>query len=260
MKTTSFLEGEGGATVAWDTVSNEVVDVPNAANVMAIQGKWQEIPRVPINDFSYLKSSDVPLPLQRKITLFSEDLDTVVAPYQAKYVVAPETPENFTDALAVDMIGYGDWVHRESSGSISSITPSYKSLTDDIASDELVACYNFLDPEAVTQPSGTLYGLNNAAEGSPRMDGKLVGYSPSFVFPSGVGTAYMGGTIFDEEAKYGTEWSGIKGSYVSLPNITKGYETFGTPYRGSKPLDNIFMVPVALASISGRTYLHLQML
>jgi len=240
MKTTSFLEGEGGATVAWDTVSNEVVDVPDAANVIAIQGKWQEIPRVPINDFSYLKSSDVPLPLQRKITLFSEDLDTVVAPYQAKYVVAPETPENFTDALAVDMIGYGDWVHRESSGSISSITPSYKSLTDDIASDELVACYNFLDPEAVTQPSGTLYGLNNAAEGSPRMDGKLVGYSPSFVFPSGVGTAYMGGTIFDEEAKYGTEWSGIKGSYVSLPNITKGYETFETPYRGSKPLDNIF--------------------
>ena len=240
MKTVSFLKGEGGAIVAWDTKTNTVVDVPDEANIIAIQGNWEEIPRVPINNFSYLKNTDVPLGIQRKITLFSEDLDTIIAPYQAKYVVAPAAQENFTEALSVDMIGYGDWVHRESSLSISSVTPSYKSLTDDIVSDNLLSCYNFLDPEAVTQPSGTLYGLNNAAEGSPRLDAKLVGYSRSFVFPSGVGTAYMGGTLFDEEAKYGSIWDNVKGSYARLPNITKGYEEFRTPYNGSKSLDNLF--------------------
>jgi hypothetical protein len=46
--------------------------------------------------------------------------------------------------------------------------------------------------------------------------------------------------MFDEEAKLGSEWADIKGSYVRLPNITKGYETFGTTYQGSKPIDNIF--------------------
>tara|TARA_R110000824_G_scaffold9681_5_gene42988 strand:+ start:190 stop:3360 length:3171 start_codon:yes stop_codon:yes gene_type:complete len=240
MKTISFLRGEGGQVVAWDTSANSVVDIPNAANIIGVQGQWDEIPRIPLNNFSYLKSSDIPLAVQRKLTLFSEDLDTIIAPYQARYVVAPDAPDNFTEALAVDMIGYGDWVHRESSGSISSITPSYKSLTDDIVSDNLIGCYNFLDPEAVTQPSGTLYGLNNAAEGSPRLDGKLVGYSPSFVFPSGVGTAYMGGTLFDEEAKLDSSWEDVKGSYVRLPNITKEYEEFRTPYNGSKELDNLF--------------------
>jgi len=240
MKSISFLKGEGGAVVAWNTTTNSIDDIPNSNNIIAIQGNWKEIPRIPINNFSYLRSEDVPLGVQRKLTLFSEDLDTIIAPYQAQYVVAPDSPENFTDALAVDMIGYGDWVHRESSGSISSITPSYKSLTDDIVSDELLGCYNFLDPQALTQPSGTLYGLNNAAEGSPRLDAKLVGYNQSFVFPSGVGTAYLAGTIFDEEAKYGTNWADVKGSYVRLPNITKGYEDFSTPYNGSKSLDNLF--------------------
>ena len=240
IKSLSFINTESGQTFAWNKAENRIVDTPLPDNILAVQGSWTEIPRVPINDFSYLQNSDIPLGIQRKITLFSEDLDAVVAPFQARYVVAPDTPDNFTEQLAVDMIGYGDWVHRESSGSFSSTTPMYKSLTDDIVSDDLLICYNFLDPEAVTQPSGNVYALNNAAEGSPRMDGKLVAYEKSFVFPSGVGTAFMGGTLFNVEGKYDSSWETQYGSYVRLPNITKDYVEFDTPNNGSKELDNLF--------------------
>lgn len=240
-KSVSFLELESGQTLLYDTKTNAVVDNQRLANILAKQGNWTQIPRVPINDFSYLKETDIPLQVQKKITLFSEDLDTIIAPFQARYVVAPpNVPNTSVESLAVDMIGYGDWVHRETSGSLSATTPLYKSLTDDIVSEDLLICYNFLDPDAITEPSGTLYALNNAAEGSTRLDAKLVGYDKSFVFPSGVGQAYMGGTIFNERASMNGLWEDVKGSYVRLPNITKDYVKFNTPFRGSNPLDNLF--------------------
>ena len=243
LKSETFYTLEGGQTVYYNTKTRLVTDVENIANILAKVGTWRQIPRIPINDFSYLKQSDIPLNVQKRITLFSEDLDTVIAPFQARYVVAPsDKPPTAVDSLAVDLIGYGDWVHRETSGSLSAITPLYKSLTDDIESKDLLICYNFLDPDAVTEPSGILYALNNAAEGSNRLDGKLVGYDRSFVFPSGVGQAYFGGTIFNEFASQSPLWEDIKGSYVRLPNSTKDYANLSPniPFRGTRPLDNLF--------------------
>ena len=243
LKSLTFYTLEGGQTVPWNTKSKSVVDVDLPENILGKVGSWKEIPRIPINDFSYLKQSDIPLNTQKNITLFSEDLDSVIAPFQARYVVAPtDIPARSVASLAVDPIGLGDWTHRQTSGSLSATTPLYKSLTDDIVSKDLLVCYNFLDPDAVTQPSGTLYALNNAAEGSNRLDGKLVGYDKSFIFPSGVGQAYFGGTIFDEEASQNPLWADIKGSYARMPNSTKDYNTLqpNLPFRGVRPLDNLF--------------------
>ena len=243
IKSFTLFSLEGGQTVLYNTKTKSVVERPGLENILAKVGHWVEIPRIPINDFSYLRQSDIPLTTQKNITLFSEDLDTIIAPYQAKYVVAPtDSPPSMVDSLAVDMVGLGDWTHRETSGSLSSITPLYKSLTDDIISTDLLVCYNFLDPDAITQPSGTLYALNNAAEGSTRLDGKLVGYDRSFVFPSGVGQAYFGGTIFDEQTSMNSTWQDIKGSYVRLPNSTKNYNVLSPniPFNGVRPLDNLF--------------------
>ena len=247
LKSVYFATLEGGQTVAWDRNTSEIVDVPNREAIVAQTGMWEEIPRIPINDFSYLKEADVPLPLQKKLTLFSEDLDTIIAPYQAKYVVAPQSlPENFTDKLSVDMIGYGDWVHREggysgiSSTSLSAQGPLFKSLTDDIVADQLLTCYNFLDPAAVTQASSNIYALNNAAEGSTRLDAKLVGHNRNFVYPKGVGTAFLGGTIVDGRATMDQTWEEVYGSYVRLPNNAKDYAEYKLPYNGSKELDNLF--------------------
>ena len=243
LQSSTFFTLEGGQTVLFNTQFNKVVDTPDDPNILGKVGTWKEIPRIPINDFSYLKQSDIPLASQKNVTLFSEDLDTIIAPYQAKYVIAPMgQPSRSIESLAVDPIGLGDWTHRQTSGSLSATTPLYKSLTDDIVSDNLVVCYNFLDPEAITQPSGNVYALNNAAEGSNRLDGKLVGFDPSLVFPSGVGQAYLRGTIFDERASQGVDWADIKGSYVRMPNSTKDYSllTPNVPYRGAAPLDNLF--------------------
>ena len=243
IKTINLYQLDGGQTVAYNTQTKKVVDEVESQNILAKVGFWKEIPRIPINDFSYLKQSDIPLQTQKQLTLFSEDLDTIIAPYQAKYVIGPtDMPPTSVDSLAVDPIGFGDWVHRETSGSLSATTPLYKSLTDDIISEDLLVCYNFLDPNAVTEPSGTLYALNNAAEGSNRLDGKLVGYDKSFVFPSGVGQAYFGGTIFDERGQRSALWADVKGSYVRLPNSTKDYNVLqpNIPYNGARPLDNLF--------------------
>mgnify|MGYP003108432815 FL=1 len=243
IKTINLYQLDGGQTVAYNTKTKKVVDEVESQNILAKVGFWKEIPRIPINDFSYLKQSDIPLQTQKQLTLFSEDLDTIIAPYQAKYVIGPtDMPPTSVDSLAVDPIGFGDWVHRETSGSLSATTPLYKSLTDDIISEDLLVCYNFLDPNAVTEPSGTLYALNNAAEGSNRLDGKLVGYDKSFVFPSGVGQAYFGGTIFDERGQRSALWADVKGSYVRLPNSTKDYNVLkpNIPYNGARPLDNLF--------------------
>ena len=243
IKTINLYQLDGGQTVAYNTKTKKVVDEVESPNILAKVGFWKEIPRIPINDFSYLKQSDIPLQTQKQLTLFSEDLDTIIAPYQAKYVIGPtDMPPTSVDSLAVDPKGLGDWVHRETSGSLSATTPLYKSLTDDIISEDLLVCYNFLDPDAVTEPSGTLYALNNAAEGSNRLDGKLVGYDKSFVFPSGVGQAYFGGTIFDERGQRSALWADVKGSYVRLPNSTKDYNVLqpNIPYNGARPLDNLF--------------------
>ena len=231
---------EGGQKVSFNTATGEVVNEPNIKNIIAVEGIWNQIPRIPINDFSYLRESDVPFVAQKKLTLFSEDLDTVVAPHQPRYVVAPNKPENTITSLEVEPIGFGDWVHRETSGSLSATQPLVKSLTTDIVANDLLICYNFLDPEAVTEPSGTLFALNNAAEGSPRFDAKLVGYNKSFVFPSGVGIPFFGGTIFDERSKFDVSWDNVKGSYARLPNTTKEYQTYNTYYRGLQDLENLF--------------------
>ena len=243
IKSVSFYELEGGQTVPFNTQTKQVVSTKLPDNILAKVGTWKQIPRIPINDFSYLKQSDIPLSVQKNITLFSEDLDSVIAPYQARYVVAPTNrPTRSVESLAVDPIGLGDWTHRETSGSLSATTPLYKSLTDDIVSDGLLICYNFLDPDAITQPSGVTYALNNAAEGSTRLDAKLVGWDKSLVFPSGVGQAYLAGTIFDEQATHNPLWANVSGSYVRLPNSTKDYNSLqpNIPYNGVRPLDNLF--------------------
>ena len=240
---TRIINLEGGEQVSYNLATNEVINTPNADNIIAVGGVWNEIPRIPVNDFSYLKETDISLPLQRNLTLFSEDLEGVVAPYQPRYVVAPNKPENVIGALEVESIGFGDWVHRETSGSLSATQPLVKSLTSDIISNDLLLCYNFLDPEAVTQPSGSLYALNNAAEGSVRFDGKLVAYSETFLFPSGVAIPYFGGTIFNERAKQDVTWDDVKGSYARLPNSSREYQTYRTYYRGLQELENLFYSP-----------------
>lgn len=219
----------------------------NTSGIEVSEGGFSPIPRIPINDFSFFRGSGLSpkVDYQKKITLFSEDLDEVVFPHQPRFVVSPGQPFSFVKSLAVDEIGLGDWTHSEGPSalgarSFSSTQPIIKSITDDIVTDELLLCYNFLRADDVVQPSATSYTLNNAAEGSTRLNAKLVGWDTNFVFPSGTGIAYMGGTVLDAQTKWGTNYSQIKGSYAQLPNSFTNYMATYNPFNGSRKLDNLF--------------------
>jgi len=211
------------------------------------KGGFSPIPRIPINDFSFFRGSGLnpKVDFQKKVTLFSEDLDEVVFPHQPRFVVSPGKPFSFINALAVDKIGLGDWVHSEGPSAInarahSATQPVVKSITDDIVTDNLLICYNFLRADDVVQASSTTRTLNNAAEGSTRLDAKLVAYDTNHIFPSGTGIAYMTGTVLDAQSKWGSGYTQIKGSYAQLPNSFTDYLNRGLPYNGSRKLDNLF--------------------
>lgn len=238
---TTLVTLSTGQKFYWDQSTNSLVDGPGDNVVVGIAGSYQQIPRIPVNDFSYLKAEVVPVDVQRKLTLFSEDLDDVVLPYKPSYVVSPAKPEAFKNDLYVDVPSVADFVHRTASGvDVSASEPLVKSLTDNIVTDDLFVCYNFLDPDAVVSPSSNDFFQNNVVEGSTRLDGKLVAYDQSFLFPSGVGIPYFGGTLFDSNGKYNTLFADVKGSYVRLPNVAKDYEETGRAYKGSRTLDNLF--------------------
>ena len=60
---------------------------------------------VPINDYSYLRHSGLTPTLiqQKKITLFSEDLDATVYPLTPKFLVLPEPPFTFVSKFSLDI-------------------------------------------------------------------------------------------------------------------------------------------------------------
>lgn len=236
----SFMSLIGGEKFFFNQNTNSIVEAGDDNTVVATAGSWEEIPRIPVNDFSFLKYEYIPIEYQRKLTLFSEDLEDVILPYQPSYVVSPNKPASFKNSIYVDQPAIADWVHRTaSSTSVSDAGAITKSLTDNIVTEDLILCYNFLDPGAVISPSSNDFFLNNASEGSTRLDGKMVAYDKSFMFPSGVGIPYLGGTLFDSQGKYSTLFTSVKGSYVRLPNIAKDFETTNKPYRGVKDLENI---------------------
>jgi len=238
---TDLFTLENGQRFFWDTNLKKVVEEPGQDVVIARGGYYEQIPRIPVNDFSYLQSEFIPVGYQRKLTLFSEDLDDVVLPYQPSYVVSPVKPRAFKNDLYVDPPSVADFLHRTANTSVSAnYDPLVKSLTDNITTDGLLLCYNFLDAGAVTSPSSNEFFQNNYAEGSTRLDGKIVSYDKAFAFPSGVGIPYFGGTLFDAEGKYNTLFTQVRGSYVRLPNIAKDYQDTEQAYTGSRNLDNLF--------------------
>jgi hypothetical protein len=235
-----FITTQSGDSVMYDTSTNTIVDDAKVTNVLARIGSWSQIPRIPVNDFSYLKGSTVDIEFQKNITLFSEDLEDIILPFRPRYVVGINKPVTTSQGLNVDPPAVADWVHPPSGTSVSASPPLMKSLTDNIVTNDLVLCYNFLDPGSITAPSSSTYALNNAAEGSPRMDGKFVSFDKSFSFPSGVGIAYLGGVLYDTQEKHNALFPSTKGSFVRLPTSTKDIDEKKFPTSGVKSLENLF--------------------
>lgn len=185
---------------------------------------------IPINDFSYLKGTGLipTIDSQRKTLLQSGDVRDVILPIKPKFVKTLKQNTLYISDFAITKDGIGSFLHTSGTTHVSSVVPFIKSITDDITYDGLVLLYNFLDGK-ITSPSGTEYDLTNEAKTSIGLNGKLVSPTITQVFPSGLGLAYFGGTLYDPEQSENPEpWYDNldKGSYVRVPNNIKDGELF----------------------------------
>ena len=208
------------------------------------------IPRIPINDFSYLKELGLipELESQNQVMLHSSDLDDTTAPIVpvfleqgpgAKYDAIPE--------LSLPPYGTADFVNTSgstgasavASATLSGIAPYLRTLDDSIVTDSLVVCYNFLESKAPTTPDSDEYEVKNYVDRGYPLNAKMVGAASS-IFVSGISIPYLTGSIYRPGEKYGVRYSHIdSGSYVRLPNNYRK----NVPYPASQPLDDLMYNP-----------------
>lgn len=209
-------------------------------------GTETRIERIPVNDFSFLQETgtNVSVEQQKNITLFSEDLDDVILPIEPKFLVSPPgSAPAIIPSFNVDIGGKGSWVnmaegYQYTDEAYSSTTAYVKSITDEIVTDGLLVCYNFLDKE-ISNPSSVSFKVDNVAEGSTKLNAMLVAHDAKDVFLSGLGIPFLRGTQWDRRGKYGISFKPMKGSYVRLPNNIQG----GDYNKNTIELDNLFSSP-----------------
>jgi hypothetical protein len=140
--------------------------------------------------------------------------------------------------MSIAPIGVTDWVTTSGNTVLSGTVPFLRTLDSSIVQDDLVTCYNFLEPSAVVAPSSTTFGVRNYVDGGFPLNAKMVGTSASSIFVSGVTIPYLTGSLYNINQKYGARYNWLDastGSYVRLPNNWRE----GRVYPASQPLDNL---------------------
>lgn len=170
---------------------------------------------IPINDFTYLSSVNMPVALetQRKLVFNQGEVSGVVLPIQPKFVTSNVSQGAVAmDHLVVPLVGKGSIIagsdYDETSG-------TFLSLTDRIETEGLEVIYNFLESNISTKHQSGKFAALNMAEHNRYGDGDFVGESPADVFPSGLGFPLLKGV--NTFSAVG-EVSSV-GSYIAIPDI-----------------------------------------
>ena len=218
----------------WTIIGGNIAIIKGASVLV-----YDIIPRIPVNNFSFLNGTGIQptIDTQKRGIMQSADVADIIRPYKVAYTISDKRQTIFLKDFTVAPPGTGDFVHVSGDGNVSGVEPFVKSLTDNIVMDGLEICYNFLKG-VVTHPSSTSYNLDNEADSSPALNGKLVAVAASSVFTSGVGIPFLRGTLYNAEVSEGVEpWYADvpKGAYVRLPNNIKN----GALNRGSIKIDDI---------------------
>ena len=199
------------------------------------------IPRIPINDFSYLKEIGlIPgLAPQKNTMLHSSDLDETTAPLSPIFLEhGAGEPIQAIPEMSISPMGVTDWVNTSGDTSVSGTIPFLRTLDSSIVKDNLIVCYNFLEPSAVVAPSSTVFAVRNYVDNGWPLNAKMVGSSASSIFVSGVTIPYLTGSLYNINQKYGLRYSWLDastGSYVRLPNNWRD----GRLYPASQKLDSL---------------------
>lgn len=170
---------------------------------------------VPINDFSYLKDINLKVDLkkQRDLVVDQGEVSGIVLPFMPKFVES-DSSNNSVMLTPVELTEIGVGTMTEVYAVSSTIKPVL-SLHDPVHTDNLVAIYNFINPDVVT-PGSTKYNLTNC-NSHPEENAQLVGTSTNKVFDKGLGFARLDGIVrygYDEDT--GLPQVSSVGSYVKL--------------------------------------------
>ncbi len=147
--------------------------------------------QIPVNDFSFLSSVAVNIPVdkQKELSFDSGEVSGVVLPIKPKFVRNYGTESNsLLSPVVIPPVGLGSIVFNPS---INDQAAPAVSLTDSVTTSGLFAIYNFLKGSTVS-PSSTLYNTTNPAQPSSDLDGQLVGIAQN-VFNTGLGVPYLAG-------------------------------------------------------------------
>jgi len=177
---------------------------------------------VPLNDFSYLENTNLffDIQKQRELTLDQDDVNGIILPIQATYVVpAKDQTAQTIDHLLLSMIGEGNILN--SASSYESQTPTILRAETEIVKDGLLAVYNFLETN-IELPSSVGYLLDNCITNNNNLNARLIASSLSNVFPKGLGIPYLNGIVKFDSA--GT----ILGfnNHVVLPSVKQFDDLF----------------------------------
>ena len=181
---------------------------------------------IPINDFSFLSklNLNVATDKQRKLVFSQGEVSGVVLPLQPKFVKASESAGTpYFEHLVVPPVGIGSLMFETSGSSPQHVL----SLTDSIVTDGLIAVYNFLESDAVTNPGSNLFTvLNCAAKTNQDKAAQLVALNTSSVFTDGLSIPFLRGMVA-RSSSTGTP-SGV-GSYIQLPQAQEFQNLFYNP-------------------------------
>lgn len=191
---------------------------------------------IPVNDFGYLSKVNLSVALekQRKLILDQGDVSGVVLPLKPIFVSNESSKNNLILApltVSPDITGgLADTgqVGTEDAGETPGPAPVL-TLTDPIHVSGLVASYNFLDNEVVTNGSDKYFVTN--CTGDIKQNAQIVGASADKVFSKGLGVPRFTGIVNFIENTKPTVNSFVApstevGSYMKLP--------------GSKKMQNLF--------------------
>ena len=176
---------------------------------------------IPINDFTFLSSLNLPVELgkQRALTFDHGEVEDIVLPIVPRYVRAKDSEWRVSlQPLEVAEIGTGDHIKVFD---VSTTPAPILRVTDGIVTDHLEASYSFLIPSVETTGRSTKFNLLNDNADGGYHDAQLVGNDVSSVFEKGVSIPKLDGIVRPQLLTKGGVSSIVfekLGSYVKLPD------------------------------------------
>ena len=224
---------------------------------------------IPVNDFTFLQKHniDISLEKQKKLAFNPGEVSSIVLPIDTQYSIVREKTLDtvYLEHLLVPEMGKGSIITTASS--VSATAGTVLSLTDNITTNGLIACYNFLEGRVGSDPASTRFEVTNTAdENNARYNAQIVASSFDAVYPSGVGIAQFQGicNFFSGIGGVGGNpkagWYSASSqylqapyrpmSYMRLPNAVDDFESL--LYRNSGfSFETWVHMPTLIASGSG---------